>query len=93
VIQKDNNISEKQSVAIAGICLKDFHVYIMQEDAPHKDKIDISCQRLEGISGMFHIKDCIPYVCSYYKRKNDKVCTDYFILKEVNKLQGSKEQV
>jgi hypothetical protein len=30
------------SVAIAGIYLKDFYVYITQQDAPHKDKISQS---------------------------------------------------
>jgi hypothetical protein len=26
-------------IAIAGICLKDSYVYIMQQDAPHKNKM------------------------------------------------------
>jgi hypothetical protein len=41
VIQRDIITSiKKLSVAIAGICLKDSYVYVTQQDAPHKDKID-----------------------------------------------------
>jgi hypothetical protein len=38
VIQGDIISIKKLSVAIAGIYLKDSYLYIMQQDAPHKDK-------------------------------------------------------
>jgi hypothetical protein len=37
--ERYNNINKKLLVVIAGISLKDSYVYIMQQDAPHKDKI------------------------------------------------------
>jgi hypothetical protein len=39
--ERYNNINKELLVAIAGICLRDSYVYITQQDAPHRDKIDI----------------------------------------------------
>jgi hypothetical protein len=34
-----NTSIKKLSVAIAGVCLIKLYIYIMQQDAPHKNKI------------------------------------------------------